>query len=65
MVEVNCTTVTEFILLGLSDVPELRVFLFLFFLLVYGVTVFSNMGMAALIQLSAQVHMPMYFFLSH
>jgi olfactory receptor len=65
MVEGNCTTVTEFILLGLSDDPELRVFLFLFFLLVYGVTLFANLGMASLIQLSSQLHTPMYFFLSH
>uniref|UniRef100_G3U5B4 Olfactory receptor n=1 Tax=Loxodonta africana TaxID=9785 RepID=G3U5B4_LOXAF len=65
MVEENCTVVTEFILQGLSDIPELRVFLFLFFLLVYGITVVSNLGMIALIQVSSQLHTPMYFFLSH
>ncbi|MBZ3871066.1 Olfactory receptor 5L2 [Sciurus carolinensis] len=65
MVEENCTTVTEFILLGLSDVPELRVLLSLIFLLIYGVTVLANLGMIALIQLSCQLHTPMYFFLSH
>ncbi|MBZ3886060.1 Olfactory receptor 5L1 [Sciurus carolinensis] len=65
MTEKNCTTVTEFILLGLSDVPELRVPLFLVFLLIYGVTVLANLGMVALIQLSSHLHTPMYFFLSH
>ncbi|KAM5318318.1 olfactory receptor 5L1-like [Glossophaga mutica] len=68
MVEIgdrNCTTVTEFILLGLSDVPELRVFLSLLFLLIYGVTVWGNLGMIALIQVSPRLHTPMYFFLSH
>ncbi|XP_062053444.1 olfactory receptor 5L1-like [Lepus europaeus] len=65
MVEENCTAVTEFILLGLSDIPELRVFLFLVFLLIYGVTVLANLGMTALIQASSQLHTPMYFFLSH
>ncbi|XP_075404349.1 olfactory receptor 5L1-like isoform X2 [Tenrec ecaudatus] len=65
MVGENCTLVTEFILLGLSDIPELRVFLFLFFLLIYGITVLGNLGMIALIQASAQLHTPMYFFLSH
>ncbi|XP_007956175.1 olfactory receptor 5L1-like [Orycteropus afer afer] len=65
MVEENCTTVTEFILLGLSEVPELRVFLFLIFLLIYGSTVLGNLSMIALIQVSAQLHTPMYFFLSH
>ncbi|ELK23855.1 PREDICTED: olfactory receptor 5L1 [Myotis davidii] len=61
----NCTIATEFILLGLSDVPELRVFLFMLFLLVYGVTVLGNVGMIALIQVSSRLHTPMYFFLSH
>ncbi|NP_001377995.1 olfactory receptor family 5 subfamily L member 1 [Equus caballus] len=65
MAKENCTTVAEFILLGLAEVPELRVFLFLLFLLIYGVTVFSNLGMIALIQVSSRLHTPMYFFLSH
>ncbi|XP_059566878.1 olfactory receptor 5L1-like [Myotis daubentonii] len=65
MWEENCTSVTEFIFLGLSDVPELRVFLSLLFLLIYGVTVLANLGMIALIQVSSRLHTPMYFFLSH
>ncbi|XP_062931866.1 olfactory receptor 5L1-like [Cynocephalus volans] len=65
MGEENCSTVTEFILLGLSDDPELRVFLFLLFLLIYGVTVLANLGMVALIRVSSLLHTPMYFFLSH
>ena len=63
--EGNCTAVTEFILLGLSDVPELRVFLSLLFLLIYGITFLANLGMIALIQVSPRLHTPMYFFLSH
>nr|XP_025844548.1 olfactory receptor 5L1-like [Vulpes vulpes] len=65
MGEENCTSVTEFILLGLADAPRLRVFLFLLFLLIYGVTVLGNLGMIAVIQVSSQLHTPMYFFLSH
>ncbi|XP_077720532.1 olfactory receptor 5L1-like [Canis aureus] len=65
MGEENCTSVTEFILLGLADASELRVFLFLLFLLIYGVTVLGNLGMIAVIQVSSQLHTPMYFFLSH
>ena len=60
----NCTAVTDFIL-GFSDAPELRVFLFLLFLSIYGVTVWGNLGMIALIQVSFGLHTPMYFFLSH
>ncbi|XP_059240984.1 olfactory receptor 5L1-like [Mustela nigripes] len=63
--EENCTSMTEFILLGLTDAPELNVFLFLLFLLIYGVTVWGNLGMIAMIQVSSQLHTPMYFFLSH
>ncbi|XP_069326060.1 olfactory receptor 5L1-like [Eulemur rufifrons] len=61
----NCTTVTEFILRGLSDAPELQAFLLLMFLLIYGVTVLANLGMTALIHVSSRLHTPMYFFLSH
>ncbi|XP_014635128.1 PREDICTED: olfactory receptor 5L1-like [Ceratotherium simum simum] len=61
----NCTAVAEFILLGLADAPEFRVFLFLVFLLIYGVTVLGNLGMIALIQVSSRLHNPMFFFLSH
>ena len=65
MDEENCTAVTDFILLGFSDAPELRVFLSLLFLSIYGVTVWENLGMIALIQVSSGLHTPMYFFLSH
>ncbi|XP_004478090.1 olfactory receptor 5L1-like [Dasypus novemcinctus] len=61
----NCSTVSEFILVGLSDLPELSVFLFLVFLLIYGATVMGNLGMITVIQASSQLHTPMYFFLSH
>ncbi|XP_004470203.2 olfactory receptor 5L2-like [Dasypus novemcinctus] len=61
----NCSSVSEFILVGLSDLPELSIFLFLIFLLIYGVTVMGNLGMITVIQASSQLHTPMYFFLSH
>nr|XP_027792445.1 olfactory receptor 5L1-like [Marmota flaviventris] len=65
MAEENCTTVTEFILLGLSDIPEMKVLLFLVFLLIYAVTVLANLGMVVLIQVSSQLHTPVYFFHSN
>ncbi|XP_036738551.2 olfactory receptor 5L1-like [Manis pentadactyla] len=61
----NCSSVAEFLLLGLTDTPELRASLFVMFLLIYGVTVLGNLGMIALIQVSSELHTPMYFFLSH
>ncbi|KAB0377585.1 hypothetical protein FD755_012029 [Muntiacus reevesi] len=61
----NCAAVTDSTLLGFSDSPELRVFLFLLFLSIYGTTVVGNLGMIALIQVTSRLHTPMYFFLSH
>ncbi|KAB0364192.1 hypothetical protein FD754_008348 [Muntiacus muntjak] len=65
MDEENCAAVTDSTLLGFSDAPELRIFLFLLFLSIYGATVLGNLGMIALIQVSSRLHTPMYFFLSH
>ncbi|XP_005069308.1 olfactory receptor 150-like [Mesocricetus auratus] len=64
MQEANQTTVTEFILAGLSENPELQLPLFLIFLGVYLVTVVGNLGMIILILVSSQLHTPMYFLLS-
>ncbi|XP_051023006.1 olfactory receptor 5M8-like [Acomys russatus] len=61
----NFTSVTEFILLGLTNRVELQVFFFVLFLIVYMVTVAGNLGMIMLIQANARLHTPMYFFLSH
>ncbi|XP_072648167.1 olfactory receptor 5M8 [Canis lupus baileyi] len=61
----NFTSVTEFILLGLTSHLELQIVLFLLFLAIYLVTLAGNLGMIVLIQVNAQLHKPMYFFLSH
>ncbi|XP_043827467.1 olfactory receptor 480-like [Dromiciops gliroides] len=61
----NCTAVTEFIILGLTDDPTLRVILFLIFLSVYAVTLAGNLIIIILIRTSSQLHTPMYLFLSH
>ncbi|XP_027705503.1 olfactory receptor 480-like [Vombatus ursinus] len=60
----NCTAVTEFILLGLTDDPTLRVILFVIFLCVYAVTLVANLSIITLIRKSSQLHTPMYLFLS-
>uniref|UniRef100_UPI00313F12B8 olfactory receptor family 5 subfamily P member 75 n=1 Tax=Mus musculus TaxID=10090 RepID=UPI00313F12B8 len=61
----NHTTVTEFLLLGLTDDPVLRVILFTIILCIYLVTVSGNLSTILLIRVSSQLHHPMYFFLSH
>ncbi|XP_003422405.1 olfactory receptor 8G50-like [Loxodonta africana] len=60
----NDSTVTEFILAGLTDKRELQLPLFLFFLGTYVVTVMGNLGMITLIGLTSHLHTPMYYFLS-
>ncbi|XP_014704108.1 olfactory receptor 8G1-like [Equus asinus] len=60
----NHSTVTEFILAGLTEEPELQVPLLLLFLGIYVVTVMGNLGMITLIGLSSHLHTPMYYFLS-
>ncbi|PNI65720.1 OR8G1 isoform 2 [Pan troglodytes] len=54
----NNSSVTEFILAGLSEQPELQLRLFLLFLGIYVVTVVGNLGMTTLIGLSSHLHTP-------
>ena len=60
----NCSSVTEFIFLGLTDNAENKVILFTMFLLVYLINLLANLGMITLIRMDPQLHTPMYFFLS-
>ncbi|XP_054987705.1 putative olfactory receptor 8G3 [Sorex araneus] len=59
----NHSTVTEFILAGLTARPELQLPLLLLFLGIYVVTVVGNLGMIILIGLSSHLQTPMYYFL--
>ncbi|XP_008692321.2 olfactory receptor 8J2-like [Ursus maritimus] len=61
----NLTQVTEFILMGVSDRPDLRIPLFFVFLLIYGLTMAGNLGIITLTSVDSQIQMPMYFFLRH
>ncbi|XP_008845174.1 olfactory receptor 8H1-like [Nannospalax galili] len=61
----NYTNKPDFILMGLTDSKEVQVVLSVLFLLVYLVTVLGNTGMVLIIRLDAQLHTPMYFFLTH
>ncbi|PNI44794.1 OR5F1 isoform 1 [Pan troglodytes] len=65
MTRKNYTSLTEFVLLGLADTLELQIILFLFFLVIYTLTVLGNLGMILLIRIDSQLHTPMYFFLAN
>ncbi|XP_039079977.1 olfactory receptor 1030 [Hyaena hyaena] len=64
MVRGNSTLVTEFVLLGLTDRPELQLIIFVLFLVIYLITVGGNLGMLVLIRIDSRLHTPMYFFLA-
>ncbi|XP_010827722.1 PREDICTED: olfactory receptor 8B8-like [Bison bison bison] len=59
----NESSVTEFILLGITQEPGLQLPLFFIFLAVYAVTVVGNVGLIILIGLNPHLHTPMYYFL--
>ncbi|XP_030077314.1 olfactory receptor 1019-like [Microcaecilia unicolor] len=61
----NHSSVTEFILLGLTDDPELQILLFTLFLLVYIITILGNIGMLMVITKDPRLQTAMYFFLRH
>ncbi|XP_058383426.1 olfactory receptor 5B12-like [Diceros bicornis minor] len=61
----NSTEVTEFILTGITDDPELQIPLFMIFTLIYLITLVGNLGMIMLILRDSHLHTPMYFFLSN
>ncbi|XP_004613709.2 olfactory receptor 2D3-like [Sorex araneus] len=61
----NHTSVTEFILLGLSQDPKIQILLFCIFLIVYLLSVFGNLLIIILIQFDSRLHTPMYFFLKN
>ncbi|XP_059123634.1 olfactory receptor 8B8-like isoform X2 [Peromyscus eremicus] len=59
----NGSLVTEFILLGITDQPDLKIPLFFLFLVIYMITALGNMTLIILIVLNSHLHTPMYFFL--
>ncbi|XP_077170163.1 olfactory receptor 10A7-like [Paroedura picta] len=61
----NQTTVSEFILLGFGDVPQLELPLFLLFFVIYLVTMSGNLLIVLLVLADRHLQTPMYFFLGN
>ncbi|XP_006150687.1 olfactory receptor 13D1-like [Tupaia chinensis] len=61
----NYTAVTEFFLMGLSQYPELRLFLFLLCLITYIIILLGNSLLIIISILDSRLHTPMYFFLGN
>ncbi|XP_021028949.1 olfactory receptor 8D1-like [Mus caroli] len=60
----NHSAAFVFVLVGLTQQPELLLPLFILFLGIYVVTAVGNLGMILLITVSPLLHTPMYYFLS-
>ncbi|XP_073490848.1 olfactory receptor 5AR1-like [Aquarana catesbeiana] len=61
----NQSILNELFLSGLSDIPVLQLPLFLFFLLIYLMTIIWNSLTIILIVTDSHLHVPMYFFLGN
>ncbi|KAG8539303.1 hypothetical protein GDO81_007226 [Engystomops pustulosus] len=61
----NQTSITSVLLMSLSDDQKTIHVLFIFFLLIYLMTVFSNFLIILLVVTCAHLHTPMYFFLGN
>ncbi|XP_074838347.1 olfactory receptor 10C1-like [Carettochelys insculpta] len=59
----NETAVTEFLILGFSNHPEVNLILFTVFLCIYIITVLGNILLIVVIYLDPALHTPMYFFI--
>ncbi|ELR45033.1 hypothetical protein M91_06971, partial [Bos mutus] len=61
----NDTEISEFLLLGFSQEPELQALIFGLFLSMYLITVFGNLLIILAVSSDAHLHTPMYFFLTN
>ena len=65
MKPLNLTGVSEFLLLGLSDDPDLQPLLYGLFLSIYLVTILGNLLIILAVISDSHLHIPMYIFLSN
>ncbi|XP_006877806.1 PREDICTED: olfactory receptor 5V1-like [Chrysochloris asiatica] len=61
----NLTKFTEFILIGLSDIPEVRYPLFMVLAVIYQITLLGNIAILLAIATEKKLHTPMYYFLAN
>ncbi|XP_025844549.1 olfactory receptor 5W2-like [Vulpes vulpes] len=61
----NCSSLTEFFFLGITNNSGMKVTLFTIILVIYLINLLANLGMIILIRMDFQLNTPMYFFLSH
>ncbi|KAG8548058.1 hypothetical protein GDO81_026830 [Engystomops pustulosus] len=59
----NNTFISEFVLLGLTDLAQLEVTLFIFFLVFYTTCLIGNLSIMVITVIDKTLHTPMYYFL--
>ncbi|XP_075771004.1 olfactory receptor 3A1-like [Pelodiscus sinensis] len=64
MAEANWTSVSEFVLLGLSEIEDLQPLIFTGFLVTYLLNLVGNSMLVGLVWTDPQLHSPMYFLIS-
>ncbi|XP_066486791.1 olfactory receptor 2D2-like [Tiliqua scincoides] len=62
---VNQTSITHFVLVGLTSHRRTQIALFVAILIAYLITLLGNLMVILLVQLDSRLHTPMYFFLSN
>jgi olfactory receptor len=58
----NLTAISEVLLLGLTDDPDMQPFIFSLFLYIYLVTILGNPLIILTVSSDSHLHTPMYFF---
>ncbi|XP_073493261.1 olfactory receptor 12D1-like [Phyllobates terribilis] len=61
----NYTSISEFALLGLTDLRKLQVIFFIFFLMFYIINLIGNLSIMIITVIDTSLHSPMYYFLWH
>ncbi|XP_061447431.1 olfactory receptor 2D3-like [Rhineura floridana] len=61
----NLTSITEFILVGLTSHRKTQILLFVVILIIYLLTVMGNLVIIMLVRTDSRLHTPMYYFLTH
>nr|XP_033803077.1 olfactory receptor 5V1-like [Geotrypetes seraphini] len=61
----NHSEVTEFIILGFFELPEMQFLLFLVFLITYGMSLTGNLLIIITVCSNSHLHNPMFFFLTN
>ncbi|XP_077774196.1 olfactory receptor 2J2-like [Podarcis muralis] len=61
----NITSITEIVLIGLTNHRKTQILLFVIILIIYSLTLMGNLVIISLVWIDLRLHTPMYFFLAN